>query len=88
MSVYAISYDLIVDKDYQKIIDEIKSFSSWAKPLESFWLIKTSETAENVRDRLKKVMDSNDKLMVVEVSKWWATYNISSKVTDWMKENI
>lgn len=88
MNVYIVSYDLIKDKDYQPLIDEIKSIGSWAKPLESFWLVKTSETASSVRDSLKKVMDSNDKLIVIEANKWWATYNISKDVTEWMKDNI
>jgi hypothetical protein len=33
-------------------------------------------------------LDSNDKLIIIEVSKDWATYNISSEVTEWMKNNL
>lgn len=88
MSILIISYDLIKDKDYTELINEIKSISSWAKPLESFWLLKTDLAVGSVRDRLKAKVDKDDKLLVIEAGNWWATYNISSKVTDWMKENI
>ncbi len=87
-----ISYDLGVPEDftdYTKVTDYIKSFDSWAKPLQSQWLVKTTRTTSDVRDALKNITDSNDKILVVDVTgDKWATSHISSKVTDWMKKNI
>lgn len=88
MSVYIISYDLIKDKDYKELITEIKSLTTWAKPLESFWLVKTDLTASVIRDRLKAKLDKDDKLIIIETGAWWATSNISKEVTDWMKKNM
>lgn len=88
MKTYIVSYDLISEKDYENLIKEIKSFTTWAKPLRSFWLVKTNETASAIRDRLKEVMDNDDKLVVIEAGNWWATRNISDDVTEWMKKHI
>ena len=92
MNTYLISYDLRIpetSKDYQKLIKFIKSYSSWAKPLKSVWLIKTSKTVSDVRDELNKETDANDGILVIDVTGAnWGTVGISKEVTDWMKENL
>ena len=51
MNTYLISYDLIrPHKDYPNLITHLKSYSSWARPLESVWLIKSALTAAQVRN--------------------------------------
>ncbi|HBH46872.1 MAG: hypothetical protein A2445_05655 [Candidatus Jacksonbacteria bacterium RIFOXYC2_FULL_44_29] len=92
MSTLLISYDLGLPEtyeDYKLLIQYIKSYSSWAKPLQSVWLIKTTKTSAQVRDEIKAKIDSNDKILVVDVTKTgWATFNVSKEVTGWMKENL
>jgi len=88
MANYVISYDLIEDKNYEDLIEKIKSLGSWAKPLESFWLLVSNSSASEIRDTLKGAVDKDDKIIVIELGDDWATYNISQKVTDWMKNNI
>ncbi len=91
MNTLLISYDLgwpETSIDYKKLIDYIKTFS-YKKPLESFWFISTNKSSSDIRDELQKILDNNDKLLVMKVNwNWWASYNISRDVTDWMKENI
>lgn len=87
MSVYIISYDLIDEKNYTRIIEKIKEYP-WAKPLESFWLVKTNNSASHIRDSLTKVVDNDDKIIVIEAGKNWATRHIPKEVTDWIKDNI
>ncbi len=65
-----------------------KLYSSWARPVKSVWIIKSSKTAGEIRDEIKTALDTNDKLIVVKLSGNWATYNITKDVTDWMKKNI
>jgi hypothetical protein len=92
MSILLISYDLGVPEtsdDYKKIIAHIKSYGTWAKPLYSVWFIKTDKTCAQVRDELNKLLDRNDKLLVMDVSEDdWATRSIDKEVTDWMKKHI
>ena len=92
MNTYLISYDLGLPEtysDYKILTQYIKSYSTWAKPLQSVWLIKTEKTLAQVRDEIRTKVDSNDKILVVDVTKnGWATFNISKEVTDWMKNNL
>jgi autonomous glycyl radical cofactor GrcA len=88
MSNYVVSYDLIEDKNYEAIIEKIKSLGSWAKPLESFWLLDSSKSASEIRDLLQTVVDQDDKIIVIQLGDYWATNNISKEVTKWMKKHI
>jgi len=92
MKTFLISYDLIGPEtrdDYVRLINHIKSFTFWAKPLKSLWLVKTDKGIAEVRNELKQYADSNDKIFVIDVTNAnWATSNISSQITDWMKNNI
>lgn len=86
MKTYLVSYDLINKKKYAQLADTLKTYSAWAKPLESVWLIRSNESASDIRHDLKMELDNDDKLIVIEVTNmFWATYNISAKVTEWMK---
>jgi len=92
MNTYLISYDLRIPEtaeDYKRIIKHIESYQYWAKPLKSVWFIKTSKDQSAIRDELKVLSDSNDGILVINVTnKGWATVGIDSKVTNWMKNNI
>lgn len=91
MKTYLISYNLISSKsssDYIKLINLIKTASSWAKTSDSVWLIKTTLGSMEVLNRLKSVMNQNDKIIVIEVTNNWATFNFSKDITDWMKKGL
>jgi len=92
MNTLIISYDLGLPEtyeDYKFLIKYIKSYPNWAKPLQSVWLIRTTKTSGQVRDEIKAKIDSNDKVLVMDVTKTgWATFNVSKEVTDWMKKNL
>lgn len=91
MKTFLISYDLLNKPiyDYSRLITYIKSYGAWAKPLESFWLIKTNKDIATVRDEIKSVVSANDKIIVMDVTSVnWATFNISKEVTDWMNEDL
>jgi hypothetical protein len=89
MNTYLISYDLIRGRDYERLIQAIKDYPNWAKPLESLWLIKTSETVAQVRDRLINHVDADDKIFVIDVTgRAWGTYNVNNEVIDWIKNNL
>lgn len=92
MKTFLISYDLGIPEkraDYFTLADHLKtSYSIWARPVKSVWLIKSKKSARQIKDEIKSVLDENDKLIVIEVKGHWATRLISTKITDWMKKNI
>ncbi len=71
MNTILISYDLWGPENsasYKALIDRIELFPDWCKPLESFWLVKTSLSHESVKDALKPLLDKNDKLVTINIT--------------------
>ncbi|WP_127575271.1 CRISPR-associated protein Cas2 [Paenibacillus barengoltzii] len=86
---YLISYDLIAPgRNYDKLFEAIKAYPKWAKLLESVWVIKSSRSAAEVRDNLQNYIDKNDKLIVMNLSREAAWYNLPDTVTKWLQENL
>ena len=90
MAIVLISYDLCKPgQNYNGLYDAIKELSGfWAHPVESVWLVDTNIPTSEVRDILKKHMDSNDKLLVVQLGLAWATYKVDVAVTNWLKTRL
>ncbi len=91
MNTLLVSYDLQTPgKDYEKLWDHLKSYSYWAKPLESVWLVKTTRTPKEVKEIIRdNYIDQNDKLFVVDVTEKAASWhNLPEKVSAWIKDNL
>lgn len=89
MHSYAISYDLIgPNRDYDKIIEAIKSYGTWAHINESLWIVRSNKTSAEIRDHLKQNVDTNDKILVVQLTGVGAWLNLSSDMSDWLKNNL
>ena len=91
MPTYLITYDLLEPgRDYNALYSRIESYDTWAAITESTWAVNTTQSAVAVRDNLASVMDSNDKLFVVNLgnkvgeSAWQGMPNV---VTEWLKAN-
>lgn len=92
MRTILISYDLggpETSTQYEALIKYIKSYQLWAKPLDSFWLIKTDFSAVNVRDAIRQYIDENDKILVMDVTADEAAWsNLPKDVANWIKNNL
>ncbi len=90
MAVHWVNYDLNKSgQDYTKLIEYLKSHDGWAKPLKSSFFVKTSLTAIQLRDEIKKHIDANDDVVVVGVGgKGWATHGLSDNLNKWLKDNL
>jgi len=89
--VYHISYDLCEShKDYDALYKAIKDLGDWCHPVDSdsTWYVNTDLNVEIVRNRLKAVMDSDDKLIVSTATAPGAWYNLSDKVSQWFKKYL
>jgi hypothetical protein len=89
MKTIQINYDLVAPgKNYNRLFEYIKSHGTYAKPLKSMWFIRTNKTASRVRDEIKQFIDSNDEVVVVDVTgSMWAT-TFSDNHTKWMKQHM
>lgn len=85
-----IGYDLIKPgKDYADVIAAIKHVSqTWWHCLDSTWIVKTNNTAEQVRDVLLQHVDANDRLLVATLSAPAAWAHFSQECGDWLKNNL
>ncbi|MFC7447405.1 hypothetical protein [Rhodococcus daqingensis] len=81
-----INYDLSAPgRNYTALTEAIKALGRWSHPVESTWIVSSSLTPAQIRDRLRGKLDSNDKLIVAEMSGAWASTRVSTRVTDWLK---
>ena len=84
--VYCISYDLKhPGRDYNSLYDAIKSFRIWWHQTDSVWLIVSKDSAIDIRSKLIKHLDSNDKLFVVALKREWAAVGFNDKEYNWLK---
>jgi hypothetical protein len=88
--IYTIQYDLLrPGQNYSKLIEAIKGLSlTWAKPLESCFVIVSTLSAAQIRDSLKSHLDANDKLLVMQAGPDWASLNLPIEVSDWLKRYV
>jgi hypothetical protein len=89
MSTFLIGYDLNkTGKDYKALTDEIKKLGAWWHHLDSTWLVISSLTASQIRDKLKPFIDSDDELLVVLSSGVGAWTGFNQSGSDWLKNNL
>ncbi|MCE8042448.1 hypothetical protein HOP60_09810 [Halomonas daqingensis] len=69
MANYIVAYDLHTPgQDYKSLREAFEAYGYYYKPLRSTWLIKTTQSSEQIRNNLMRVLDSNDKLIVLKLS--------------------
>jgi hypothetical protein len=86
--VYCVSYDLnSPGQDYKNLYNELKRSNSWWHYLESTWLINTNETASQFCERLRKHIDKNDGLLIIEVTNNYQGC-LSEEAWKWIRENV
>lgn len=90
MAVHWVNYDLNkTGQNYDELIKYLKSHQSWAKPLKSSFLVKTSLGVGELRDGIMRHIDTNDVVLVINVDgKSWAGYGMPSDVADWIQKNL
>jgi hypothetical protein len=88
MAVYQIDYDLRKQRNYDALYERLKSYPQWCRALESTWVISTNQSAAQVRDYLKAVMDDDDGLLVTRLQGEAAWYGLSDKVSTYLKNML
>ena len=87
--LYLVTYDLVKPKqDYEELYEAIKQCSSqWWHYLDSTWIIVADMEIGPCVDKIRSVMDDDDKLLIVNITE--ASYNgwLPSKAWEWIKAN-
>ncbi|MBR0480334.1 SinR-like protein [Candidatus Saccharibacteria bacterium] len=91
MAVKLISYDLGIPEastSYRELISYIESLGDSIRPLKSFFLVDTMQSCKSIRDGALKLLDRNDRFIVMEVDLGiWATYGLPNSVLEWMHKH-
>lgn len=87
-NLYMICYDLnSPGQDYSELYDAIKSYGTWWHHLDSTWIVKTNDSAAEIREYLGSFLDSNDELLIVRFGDSWAGKGLAKKAYDWLHNN-
>lgn len=95
MAIFMVGYDLHEGEDYKDLEDAIKAYGAWWHHLDSTWLIKTENTARQIKNNLKQHLKAGDELLVMRYGKTesgdganasWFGFNESGK--NWLKNNL
>lgn len=69
--LYLVTYDLNkANKNYDALFAEIKRCSLgdvWCHYLDSTWIIKSNLLVQTIAEKLRRVMDNDDNLLVIEL---------------------
>lgn len=83
MAVYIVTYDLNTPgKDYKDLLAAIRQYTH-CYALKSAFFIDTQETHIQVRDRLMALIDGNDMLYVMTITRAWGA-NRKVPCTEWL----
>jgi len=92
MSILLVGYDLNkTGQAYARVVAYLERYGTYWHHLESTWLIKTTKTCVEVIDemRAQKLVDSNDELMVIDVtSDSAAWYGFTESGSDWLTKHL
>ncbi len=84
MALFAVSYDLHNNRQYEPLWNALQS-AGGVRLLESFWLLKSTHSADILRNLLKALVDADDAVAVVEVTPtadWATTANVYTDGTN------
>jgi hypothetical protein len=86
--VLIVSYDLTnPGQNREALVKKIKAYSIWARLGRSTYLIKTDATPVQVRDELKQVLDTNDRVFVGVAPPPSAWVGMPEDVSKWILKN-
>ena len=83
-----ITYDLCKSgKNYEDLYKYIQSYTVCARITESTWFVSTDKTCTTIRDEIRNIIDSDDRLFVAELTGTAAWRNVLSG-SDYLKKYL
>lgn len=82
-----VSYDLKQPgRDYSAVYDLLKTVPA-IRILESLWVLRTSQSVQTWSDRIKSVVDDNDRFFVVDITNDTTAGWLAQSSWDWISQN-
>ncbi len=84
------SYLIVLDlkqpvEQYNSLYTYLQSFATWARPLDTAWLVQTEKSASEVTAELGVHLQTNDAVLITRFDNTdWAAKNVSAEVADLM----
>jgi len=89
MKTYLISYDLRQPgRDYKTLYQALQSYGIWWHGLESTWMIRTTQSAAQVRDWLLAHIDRNDRLIVTGLNGEVSWFGLTADSSNWIYQQL
>jgi hypothetical protein len=87
--IIQITYDLAAPgRNYPAVKRYIESLGSSIRATESQWFVETARSPETIRDEVRRVTDSNDSVLVLDLrGDDWASY-LPKTVNDWLNAHL
>lgn len=86
--IFSISYELQKPgQNYDVLYETIESAQSWCHPMTSHWFIRTEQSVQTWYEKLRKVMDQNDFIFVVDITGQARQGWLPQTACDWFNEN-
>lgn len=86
--ILSVSYELRKPgQDYDVLYETIKTAQSWCHPMTSHWFIRTEQSVDAWRDKLRRVMDQNDYIFVVDITGQARQGWLPKVAWEWFNEN-
>nr|WP_274621198.1 hypothetical protein [Pseudomonas sp. YL2] len=83
--MYQITYGGGKPQECPSLFERIKGYGTWCQAMDSTWIIVTQETAVQIRDKLRDVMEREDGLLVTRLHGEAAWKGLPTEVTQWLK---
>ena len=85
-----VSYDLRTPgADYSGLIEELKKSKGWWHYLKSTWIVSTTETPDELYDRLEPHRHKDDRILILEIGPGAARQGwLPEKAWGWLERHI
>lgn len=89
MALYAVSYDLHNQRNYQPLWDALIQAGA-RRVLESFWLVEVPQGAGELREALRGYIDEDDSVVVIELQRGsnWSACRGQSTGVQWLEQHL
>ncbi len=86
-----VSYDLSKPgRDYSGLHDVLKGCDGWWHYLDSTWIVITTNTPDELSEKLRKHLDGNDSLLVIEIKQGFGNRQgwLAEDAWKWFRDNV
>lgn len=88
MKVYQITCGLKQQNNYQNLFSRINDCGYWCHPLESTWIITSTDSALQIRDRLAPALNHQDAIVVTRLQGEVAWQQLNKEVSIWLQQQL